>query len=278
MGSIMPRWAKCKISTDRSMRPILWSSVGVLILATSIVGCSGGEPALTEERATPPAGSTSDAPDVQLDGCIPACSYNGGRLDPIPLPTGEYRTDGFFGGAMTVTFGSGWMSPEDTSGEFSARSLASPRSHPDLIVFWEDVYPVEHEERVEGVPLTAAGILNWMNSSPRLDVTARTTGAIGSLPAMVVDVSVAHGAGNEDPDCPPRYAPCILFLGFPQWFGPWGIAGEQVQRFYLSDVTYGGVDHLFVAVVYPDDPADLEAFVSKAAPILGSVHVPVAAA
>jgi hypothetical protein len=63
-------------------------------------------------------------------------------------------------------------------------------------------------------------------------------------------------------------------VGFPQWDGDFGIAGTQVQRFYLSDVTYGGVDHLFVAVVSPDDPADMKTFARRAELLLATVRVP----
>jgi hypothetical protein len=68
-------------------------------------------------------------------------------------------------------------------------------------------------------------------------------------------VTIAKGAKNEDPDCPSHS--CILWLNYPQWDVTWGIAGPQVQRFYLSDVSYGGQNHLFIAVVYPNDPRDM---------------------
>jgi hypothetical protein len=64
-----------------------------------------------------------------------------------------------------------------------------------------------------------------------------------------------------------------------QWDGDWGIAGKQVQRFYLADVTYGGVGHLFVAVVYPEDPADIETFASRGEKhLLATVRVPASSA
>ena len=85
-------------------------------------------------------------------------------------------------------------------------------------------------------------------------------------------MAISRGTENEDPACPSDT--CVLWLGFPQWEGSWGIAGRQVQRFYLSDVTYGGKTHLFVAVVYPDDPADMEAFSPHAEDLLATVEVP----
>lgn len=76
----------------------------------------------------------------------------------------------------------------------------------------------------------------------QLEASAPTRGTIGDLSATVVDVSLADDAVNDDPTCPVRA--CALFQGFPQWDGTFGIAGSQVQRIYLSDVTYGGKDHL----------------------------------
>lgn len=104
-----------------------------------------------------------------------------------------------------------------------------------------------------GVPLTVKGLLAWLRTTPRLDVSAPRPGTIGrSLPATVVDVTIAKGAKNEDPTCPTRT--CVDFLGYPQWDVNFGISEPQIQRFYLSNVTYGGRKHLFIAVIYPNDP------------------------
>ena len=77
---------------------------------------------------------------------------------------------------------------------------------------------------------------------------------------------------KEDPECPDR--PCVLFLGFPQWTNTWGIAGSQVQRFYLADVRYGGAKHLFVALVYPDQASDMKTFSKIGEQLLRTVRVP----
>jgi hypothetical protein len=121
------------------------------------------------------------------------------------------------------------------------------------------------------------GLLAWLRDNRRLDVSKPRPGTIGEdLPATIVDVTVDPAARNEDRGCPTDT--CILWLGFPQWDGLWGIAEPQVQRFYLSDATYGGKTHLFVAVVYPDDPRDMDAFLPHAKDLLASVQVPAAAA
>jgi hypothetical protein len=188
---------------------------------------------------------------------------------PGDLPEGEYDTVWFFGGEMRLTLDAGWTSREDSTGEF----VVSPVYAPDVndILFWEDVYPVENGKRVKAVPLTAAGLLNWMRSSSQLEVSAPTAGAIGDLPATLVEVRVADGAVNDDPNCP--VPACALFLGFPQWDGPpWGLAGSHV-RFYLSDVTYGGRDHLFVAVIFPVNPADMKILGPAGERLISTVRV-----
>jgi len=181
-----------------------------------------------------------------------------------------YTTKNFFGGRMKVTLDGGWRSDEDSTGEFRAEFTAMPNN---ILWFWEDVYPVENGTQVANVPMTAKGLLDWFQSTPRLSISNVTTGAIGTLPATVVDVQAAASTPNEDPnDCPS--APCVNFLGFPQWDGPWGIAAGQLQRFYLADVTYGGRQHLFVAVIYPNTVEEMDAFEPVAATALASVDVP----
>jgi hypothetical protein len=195
-----------------------------------------------------------------------------GIVKPGNLPTGEYQTQYFFGGRMQVTLNGNWASDEDSTGGFNL----SPRGSRDAIFFWEDVYPLENGARVEGVPITAAGLLDWLSKSPRLKTTTPVAGKIGeAIPATIVDVSVPAGAKNEDPTCVGVYDVCILFLGFPQWGDQWGIAGPQVQRFYIADVSYGRATHVFVAVIYPDDPANRESFRAIAEPLIASVRVPV---
>ncbi len=172
---------------------------------------------------------------------------------------------------MHVTFKGAWASDEDSTGEFTAKPKATPQN---AVFFWEDVYPVRGGQRVQKVPLTAVGLLRWLQSLPALETSSPRRGRIGTLPATVVDVSVSAKAKNEDPRCPTRA--CVLFLGFPQWDDPlgWGIAYTQVQRFYLSDVEYGGRKHVFVAVIYPDKGSDIKTFAKVGEQLLRSVRVP----
>jgi hypothetical protein len=288
------------VSTDRSNEGtrtmngastatrVRWKSAIGSLLAMALLGAACTSASSTsdsfprssasEPASEPPMSASEDT--GELDGCMPACK-DGNLIVPGDLPEGEYDTVWFFGGELRLTLDAGWTSREDSTGEF----VVSPIYAPDVndILFWEDVYPVEppggadtwHSfdkvEPIKGVPSTAAGLLDWMTSSPQLEVSKPTAGAIGDLPAMVVDVSVADDAVDDDPkNCPVRA--CVNFLGFPQWDGAWGIAGGPV-RFYLSDVTYGGRDHLFVAAIYPVDPADMKTLGRAGERLISTVRV-----
>jgi len=249
--------------------------LGAACTSRSSTSASSGQ-----SSAEPSSNSLSDVA-VELDGCMPACK-DGNSIVPGELPEGEYDTVWFFGGQMRLTFHAGWTSREDSTGEFVASPLYAPDQND--VLFWEDVYPIEPKDvywdfpvkpnemkPIKGVSRTAAGLLDWMRSSAQLQVSAPSSGTIGVLPATVVDVRVADDAVNDDPDCPVHA--CVNFLGFPQWDGPWGIAGGPV-RFYLSDVTYGGRDHLFVAAIYPEDPADMKALGRAGERLIETVRVP----
>ena len=174
---------------------------------------------------------------------------------------------------MQLTFKGAWTSNEDSIGEFNAMPKATPQN---AVFFWEDVYPFDHGQRVRGVPITASGLLRYLQTSPKLVTTRPVSGRIGSLPATVVDVRLSNEGKNEDPHCPTRA--CAGFLGFPQWTSDWAIAYAQVQRFYLADVEYGGVKHLFVAVIYPDEGSDLKSFAKLGEQLLRTVRMPATAA
>jgi hypothetical protein len=151
---------------------------------------------------------------------------------------------------------------------------------------------------VKDVPLTAAALVGWLQANPNLDVSKPTEGTIGELPATVVDVELSADAQNEPVALsrsvgvsPEEIAHChrggkvwcAFFLGFPQWFpepGIWSIGQRvEVQRMYFSDVTYGGRDHLFVALVIANPPEEgQQAMLERGQRILDTVQVPASAA
>jgi hypothetical protein len=209
----------------------------------------------------------------KIPGCAPKCLTPGGTT-PGDLPAGRYKTRYFFAGQMTLVFPRGWTSDEDSTGEFSA----SPKATPDArVIFWEDVFAVTAVKpgtwRRDG-PLmrTSASLLGWLQTNPNLAVSKPTTGKIGKIRARIVDVRVSANAVNDDPGCPAKA--CVNFLRFPQWDEPYGIAGKSITRFYLSDVRYGGVRHLFVVAVEAVGTAQLNALLPAAKKLIATVRVP----
>ena len=250
----------------------LMLAVGLLGAACSSQGGSqqpspaGAASGTVPSTAAPARAALAPKP---IQGCVPACNQPG-LTRPGQIPEGPYKTTWFFGGQMVITPSEPWSIHEDSTGEFALTLDAAPDNS---VLFWEDVYPIEHDKRVPGVPLTVKGLLGWLQKTPRLDVSAPRQGKIGGgLPATVVDVTIAKDARNEDPDCPTHA--CILWLDFPQWDVNWGIAEPQVQRFYLSDVSYGGRKHLFIAVVYPNSPRDMNTFLPHAEKLIATAQVP----
>ena len=137
---------------------------------------------------------------------------------------------------MVITPSEPWSIHEDSTGEFSPHPRCGARNS---VLFWEDVYPTEHNILVPGVRLTVKGLLGWLQNPRGSTYQPRVRSTIGATcPPRSVDVTIAKGAKNEDPDCPSHT--CVLWLDYPQWDVTWGIAKPQVQRFYLSDVSYGG--------------------------------------
>jgi len=102
-------------------------------------------------------------------------------------------------------------------------------------------------QRVDGVPLTAVGMLGWLGDNSNLELSKPTATFIGNLPATAVDIRLSKSAVNDDPGCPARAR--VGFLGFPQWDHASGIAGDDVYRLYLADVRYSGTGHVFSVTV-----------------------------
>ena len=66
--------------------------------------------------------------------CVP-----GELTVPGDLPAGEYITQNFFGGQLTVTLPADWTSFEDSTGEFALRPVGTEGF---ALLFWLDVYPI----------------------------------------------------------------------------------------------------------------------------------------
>ena len=210
----------------------------LLIVSAAALACLG----------TATVATSGDARTTKIPGCAPQCLPQH-LIEPGNLPAGRYQTRSFFAGQMTLLFAKGWLSGEDSTGEF----WASPKNNQKArLVFWEDVYAVRssipgYPHRVGPARPTSASLLALLQKNPNLTVSKPRGGKIGTIRARVVDIGVSDGAVNDDPGCPAK--PCANFLFFPQWGEAYGIAGKWISRFYFSDVRYGGQRHLFVAVI-----------------------------
>ena len=243
----------------------------LLSAAVALAGCGGGDEdtgSAAPPTSAPTVAATTKAAEPPLPGCAPLC-LQPNLTRPGRLPAGEFTSRYFFGGRLKAKVGPGWESTEDSTGELRfARSGDSEYG----VMLWEDIYPIRQGERVAGVKPTAAGLVDWLRQSLDLDLTEPKDGKLGDLPATVVDMSVSAEATNDDPGCPARL--CVNPFRFPQWDGPYGIAGDAVTRLLLTDVRYGGRRHLLVAAIEGTSRADLERRLPAAERLLETVRVP----
>ena len=208
--------------------------------------------------------------DGELHACLPLC--RSGYANDIPLPEGRYQTENFAGGYLTADFDPGWTVREDSSGEFSVARTDDTEYGIGIAL---DTYEVSDLKRVDLVPNTGAATIAWLRQNPDLVVSDAHEATIGSLPATWVDVRLAEGAPMEDPGCG---APCVNFIGFDQWTDVDGIRGDDVYRFYWSDITYGGTPHKLSVKIEGDDADQLAALAAAFEPVLESITIPAKAA
>ncbi len=209
----------------------------------------------------------------EIRGCVPECST--GFADPGAIGPGPYTTAGFLDGQLTVRYPTAWESHEDQGVEFSS----APQGEFDVhrVLFWNDILPWTANARnpngrqVPGVPNTTAGWLAWLSSHPDFVVSAPRTATIGHmrLPATYVDIAVEPGTIGFDEGA-------VVLLSWPNADGHfYSFGGSFVLRLYLSDVTYGGTNHLLAVAIEGQDRADLKAFAREAGPVIASADAPI---
>ena len=104
-----------------------------------------------------PTAATSPAM-TPIPGRLPQC-VTGELTVPGDLPAGDYTTQNFFGGQLTVTLPAGWSGFEDSTGELGLRSPTVGGADGAALLFWIDIYPRDRSssEPVPGVEPTVAG-------------------------------------------------------------------------------------------------------------------------
>ena len=179
----------------------------------------------------------------------------------------------FLDGQLTVTYIEPWESTEDQGVEFAS----GPRGESDMhrVVFWDDILPVDHHgHRVNGVPISAAGLLRWFRTNPTFQVSSEQRGTIGTdIPATVINLRAAPDAKNQEPGCP--FNVCVSVFTWPHIGEALGIGGPETLRLYLADVSYGGRTHLLVAAIQARTKQNLAAFVPAAEQVIASARAPV---
>jgi hypothetical protein len=240
-------------------RSLLGSASAVVVLG--VVACGS--------QANPTSRPSAGTSTAGIPGCAPACLD--GFSDPGLIGPGEYKTQHFFNGQLTVTFTGKWLSNEDQGVEFSA----APVGRSEGVKFWSDLLPIAAGKQVPNVPNTAAGLERWLRSRRNISVSKSRPATVGSdrLPAIVLDIGIAKGAVNESSDCSEV---CVDLFTWPNaGQSMYGFGGSAVLRLYPSDIAYGGSRHLFAIGIEGRDPVDLEDFHPVAEKLIASVRAPV---
>jgi hypothetical protein len=244
-----------------------------IALAMSLAACGGGSSGTTPTTST----AASSLSPTGIRGCAPECAAGG--AEPGTIPAGEYTTQYFLDGKLTVTFDEPWQSTEDQGVEFSAWPSAAGSVNLHRVLFWSDILPVDpHGNVVTSIPNTSAGFLEWLRARPNVDVSDPQPATIGrdKLPAIVVEVAIAADADNEDPGCPSKV--CVSPITWPgAGDNLYGIATPATFRLYLCDVRYGGTDHLLAVAIEAKDHAELMAFSPTAERVIASATAPLEA-
>jgi hypothetical protein len=267
-------------ASQRARRALI--AITALAIALAVTACGDGDDsrsasgaATTTSSATPaglqPRPLLPPLVNGEANPCLPLCAE--GKDEPGRVPLGRYQTTWFFGAYMTLELKRAWTIHEDSTSELK---LMYPGDPDYGVGFALDLDPVKDTEPVEGVPNTVASKLRWLRSNDDLTVSKPTPATIGDLPAMAVDVAISKTATNEDPDCPGKV--CVLFWTFEQWSGWYGIAGNDVNRFYFADVEYNGTKHVFIVWAEGKDRAHLAKVAPAVEELLDTVKVPAHAA
>ena len=265
---------------------------GVALVCVLLIpaGCSGSSsegspPADVSETPADPSpteevleGGLEPRPDLpeledgEVTGCIPLCGPAGLTV-PGPLPANEvYQTELFFGGYMTFTpTVDGWQGLEDSNGELK---IFPPDGGDYGVSFSLDLFPVRGEKPVKPVPTSIDEWIDWYEANPSLETSNVSKTKIGDVPATRIDITTSKTAENDDPGCPADA--CVNVWSFAHWDFFNGIAGNDIYRQYLAEVTYGGKAHILSAIVETRDAADLKTVAPVVEDLLRTVTLPVA--
>ena len=227
---------------------VLAMACALLAACSSSGGGSASASAVAAASVAPSAAASGAA--TPIPGCLPEC-VSPNLTRPGDLPAGDYTTEHFFGGQLTVTVPAGWTSFEDSTGEFGLR----PQETEDrAILFWIDVYPIVDgtgtAQPVEGFDGTAKAMVDWIEANPNIAVIEKGAGSLGGLEATTLEFGPSPKAVNVDEECPAEFQPCVGLLSFPQWDGGFYSEGGPFHvQMIAVDATWGGETHGLYAMM-----------------------------
>lgn len=219
---------------------------------------TGPTPGATQAVATvlPTAAPTvaaviTNPPPTPIPGCLPQCWT--GRLTRPGALSGVYTTKNFFGGQLTVTVPDGWVSNEDSTGEFS---LGRPNDDFAAMEFWIDLFAVSNATGAEDktVARTGDAIAAWFVKKPIIHVIKQQATTIAGLPAVSIEYRRNDKAATEDPGCPAAIQPCSAVFSYPEWDGVFGEGGPFHSRLIIANAMWGGQRHTIYVMFWAADP------------------------
>ena len=179
--------------------------------------------------------------DVPIDGTCE--SEDQGCLGL--LEAGKVITTTTFKPTVTFKVPPGtWDNPNEAGGEMP---LFSTKDVGDVLFFFSYARSADPT-----VGYKVADIAGWLAKNPSVTATPATPVTIGGLTGVTMDLAIAPGAENKDPQCPVQVCIPGLFRGDDpvandpyKWNWDWGLAGTEKMRVYLLDAD--GVVVLLVA-------------------------------
>ena len=216
-----PRW----------FAPLLFSFALVAAACGSTSSSPSGPTATAQPTATPKPLVLPRPSDVPTDG---ACETEQDSRLGLLRPGVTYHTSIF---EPAITFrvpSSDFENIYDGPGIFNLLDITHQG---DRIAFWRRPQAMEKGLPVAGVGDSVEDLAAWLVDNPALDVSPPQDVTLGGLHGVVMEVSIAADAENQDSRCPVQV--CVdIFSGsdgaaHPPWHWDWGFAGPESARIYL---------------------------------------------
>lgn len=205
-----------------------------LILCCAVIVACAGTPA-----ATAPAGSTAGPTTAVAPATTPSPS-SAATPSPSPSPVGQ-SVSLHFRPTLTYTAPVGWVKQEDSTGGIlllppGASAAGVDAGTSDYIAVAASLAaesPDCTNRPAAGVPVSAAGIANWLASRPGLVTTKPTTTSVGGLSGVVLDIRLAKG-WKETP-CGGDMKGATVIVGVAPSEFEHGMIPGLAMRLYLLD-------------------------------------------